>query len=152
MNMSIEKDFDKILKFAHFWNWAPDWQVVKEIYTIKPESYSVLTPFAYTYLEEMIRSTTSEYGIPAFDNDGKPTKIMVGMGLLNLAIKENAGNNSYLKLLEQTKKYYKYINNTPDENGRNQVLHGHIHPRFWYKDDFEKLIHHIALLSKHSQF
>ena len=42
--------------------------------------------------------------------------------------------------------------NKASENGRNNVMHGHIHPRFWYQDDFEELIHFIALLSKHSQF
>ena len=30
--MSIEKDFDEILDYAHFWHWAPDWALVKEIY------------------------------------------------------------------------------------------------------------------------
>ena len=150
--MSVEKDFNEILDYAHFWNWAPDWQVVKEIYQIKPESYSVLTPFAYTYLEEMIRSTTSEYGIPPFNEKGEPNIIAVGLKLINLAIDENVKNTEYTILLEKTKSYYKYINNTSDENGRNQVLHGHTHPRFWPKEDFENLIHHIAELSKHSRF
>ena len=150
--MSIHEDFNEILDFAHFWNWAPDWQVVRDIYQSKPESYSVLTPFAYTYLEEMIRSTTSEYGIPPFDKDGKPNKITVGMKLINLAIEENKENTDYTNLLEKTKNYFKYTNNNGYENGRNRVLHGHIHPRFWYKEDFEELIHHIATLSKYSKF
>lgn len=150
--MHIQKDFDRILEYAHFWNWAPDWRIVKEIYTIKPESYSVLTPFAYTYMEEMIRNTTSEYGIATFDNEGRPIKIEVGLKLINLAICENLENEDYVNLLEKTKKYYRYTKNSPDENGRNRVLHGHIHPRFWSKEDFEILIHHIAELSKYSKF
>lgn len=69
--MSISKDFDKIFDHAHFWNWAPDWYMLKQIYTAFPDSYSILTPFAYTYLEELIRSTTSEYGVPLLNCEGK---------------------------------------------------------------------------------
>lgn len=49
--MDIIKDFQEISDYAHYWNWAPDWLVVKNIYEKIPESYSVLTPFAYAYLE-----------------------------------------------------------------------------------------------------
>ena len=150
--MSIQEDFNEIIKYAHFWNWSPDWQVVKEIYHLKPESYSVLTPFAYTYLEEMIRSTTTEYGLPPFDRNGQRNRFKTGIYLINLAINENKSNQEYVKLLEKAKKYFTYTNKKIDENGRNNVMHGHIHPRFWYKEDFEELIHFIALLSKHSQF
>ena len=45
--------------------------MAKEIYSHIPEAYSVLTPFAYSYLEELIRSTTSEYGIPFLDRNGE---------------------------------------------------------------------------------
>lgn len=150
--MTIEENFNEILDYSHFWNWAPDWQVVKDIYTRIPESYSVLTPFAYTYLEELIRTTTSQYGVSMFDRNGQPVKIKVGMALISLAIKENQDNMEYVALLEETKKYFSHINNTTDENGRNRVLHGHIHPRFWSKESFENLIEHIAKLSKHSKF
>ncbi|MBO5889024.1 MAG: hypothetical protein J6Q58_02665 [Clostridia bacterium] len=150
--MKIEEKFNEILEHAHFWNWAPDWQVVKDIYTRIPESYSVLTPFAYAYLEELIRTTTYEYGEPLFDGNGQPIKIKVGMALISLAIKENQANTEYIALLEETKKYFSHINNTADENGRNKVLHGHLHPRFWSKESFEDLIEHIAKLSKYSQF
>lgn len=71
--MPVFDDIDTILDYAHMWNWAPDWYVVKVIYSHVPESYSVLTPFAYSYLEELIRSTTSEYGIPFLNRDGKKT-------------------------------------------------------------------------------
>ena len=46
--MSVFEDIDQIIDYAHFWNWAPDWNVVKEIYQKVPDSYSVLMPFAYT--------------------------------------------------------------------------------------------------------
>ena len=46
--MSVFDDFETILDYAHMWNWAPDWNVVKDIYLRIPESYSVLTPFAYS--------------------------------------------------------------------------------------------------------
>jgi len=148
--MSIENDFDEILKYAHFWNWAPDWNIVKTIYIHNPESFSVLTPFAYSYLEEMIRTTTSEYGLPLFHDD-KPVTIKVGMALITLAKEENSQNKEYVKLLDYIKSYFDK-KNIYDGNGRNKVLHGHLHPRFWSKEDFEKLIHDIAILSPYSKF
>jgi len=56
-NMNIDDDFKEIMDYAHFWNWLPDWGVVQEVYQTVPNSFSVLTPFAYSYLEELIRST-----------------------------------------------------------------------------------------------
>lgn len=50
--MPVFEDLEIILDHAHFWNWAPDWSVVKDIYSRIPESYSVLMPFAYSYLEK----------------------------------------------------------------------------------------------------
>lgn len=47
--MSIYEGFDEIWSYSHFWNWSPDWLVVKEIYEKIPSSYSVLMPFAYSY-------------------------------------------------------------------------------------------------------
>ena len=127
--------------------------MVKQIYTAFPDSYPVLTPFAYTYLEELIRSTTSEYGVPLLDREGKKNNIKVGLKLVNLAIKENSENQAYVELLEKVKKYFKYDYDDPhEENGRNKVLHGHLHPRFWSKEDFEKLIHDIAELSPFAGF
>lgn len=26
-------DFDEICEYAHMWNWAPDWHMVKQIYS-----------------------------------------------------------------------------------------------------------------------
>ena len=84
--MSIFDDFDLILDYAHMWNWAPDWDLAKRIYRSIPESYSILTPFAYSYLEELIRTTTSDYELPLFDRDKQPVKVRVGMALIALAI------------------------------------------------------------------
>lgn len=151
--MFLIADFDEICDYAHMWNWAPNWYMVKQIYTAFPDSYSVLTPFAYTYLEELIRSTTSEYGVPLLDREGKKNSIKVGLKLVNLAIKENSENQEYVELLEKVKKHFKYDYNDPqEENGRNKVLHGHLHPRFWSKEDFEKLIHDIAEMSQFAGF
>lgn len=151
--MSVSDDFDTILDYAHFWNWAPDWDVVRKIYSSIPESYSVLTPFAYSYLEELIRSTTSEYGIPFLDRNGKKNNFKVGMGLIKLAKDENANKPEYIELLDKTKKYFMYEYEDPaDENGRNKVVHGHLHPRFWTKEEFEQLIHDIAELSPFAGF
>lgn len=152
--MSVFDDFELILNYAHFWNWAPDWNVVKDIYSRIPESYSVLTPFAFTYLEELIRSTTSEYGLRFFDIDGKPTNnIKRGKKLINLALSENADKKEYVDLLTKVKKYFMYeSHDLHSDNSRNNVLHGHLHPRFWSKELFEQLIHDIAELSPFAGF
>ena len=105
--MNIESDFEEIMEYAHFWNWLPDWQIVKEIYTKFPDSYSILTPFAYAYLEEVIRSTTSKYGKEIFDENGKRKWRSVGSNLINLAIKENNNNQELVSILEEIKRYFK---------------------------------------------
>ena len=151
--MPVFEDLEIILDHAHFWNWAPDWSVVKDIYSRIPESYSVLMPFAYSYLEELIRSTTSEYGIPFLDRNGKKFSFKVGMSLIKLAKEENADKPEYVALLDKSKKYFMYeYENPSDENGRNKVVHGHLHLRFWTKEDFEQLIHDIAELSPFAGF
>ena len=76
----MNKDFQEILDYAHYWNWVPEWKFVKEIYQMIPDSYSVLTPFAYSYLEELIRSTTTEYGRELVGERGKPKRRKVGLG------------------------------------------------------------------------
>lgn len=150
--MLVLKDFDEIHAHAHMWNWGPDWLIAKDIYMEFPDSYSVLTPFAYTYFEELIRSTTSEYEMPLLNRSGKKNYLKVGTKLIDLAITENADEVEYVKLLEKAKKYFKYYDDPHDENGRNKVLHGHLHPRFWSKEDFEKLIHDIAEISRFAGF
>lgn len=151
--MNIVDDFNEIMEHAHYWNWLPDWGVVKEIYQAFPESYSVLIPFAYAYLEELIRSTTSEYGIEIRDELGNLKKRKVGVKLLELAIKENKNSNSeFIYMLEKMKPYYTFSQPTDRGDNRNSVVHGYMHPRFWDKDSFENLVHDIALISKHAQF
>lgn len=151
--MNIIDDFNEIMNYAHYWNWLPDWGVVKDIYQAFPESYSVLTPFAYAYLEELIRSTTSEYGIEIRDESGNPKRRKVGIRLLELAIEENKSHNSeFVSMLEKMKSYYILSQPTDGGDNRNSVVHGYMHPRFWNKDSFENLVHDIALISKHAKF
>ncbi|GAA4454238.1 hypothetical protein GCM10023189_20440 [Nibrella saemangeumensis] len=151
--MTINDSFEEIMQYAHFWNWVPDWQVVKEIYNAHPESYSVFTPFAYSYLEELIRSMTSEYGVEILDKDGLPSVRKVGTRLINLAIEENKNKSTELiALLEELKVYFSTSKRTNFGDNRNSVAHGYMHPRFWSKDSFEKLILDIARLSKFSGF
>jgi hypothetical protein len=152
--MNITEAFEEIMQYAHFWNWVPDWQVTKEIYEAFPNSYSVLSPFAYSYLEELIRSTTSEYGREVFDENGNPVKNRkVGMKLINLAITENNEKNpDYIKILEEIKKYYYNSKITDEGENRHSVAHGYMHPRFWSQESFEKLIKDIAILSSHARF
>ena len=65
----------------------------------------------------MIRTTTSDYGLPLFDRNRQPVKVNVGMKLISLAIAENQNNQEYIKLLEEKKRYFKYIEVSNDENG-----------------------------------
>jgi len=150
--MSISDDFKEIMGYAHFWNWLPDWSVVQEVYQSFPNSFSVLTPFAYAYLEELIRSTTSEYGNEVLDDLGDPKRRKVGIRLINLAISENSSNLDYIALLEKTKDYFLPSKPTDAGDNRNNVVHGYMHPRFWDKESFERLLHDIATLSKYSKF
>lgn len=150
--MNIDNDFDEIMQYAHFWNWLPDWALVKEIYDEFPNSFSILTPFAYSYLEELIRSTTSEYGRQLLDNKGKPRRRRVGIKLIELAILENKTNFEYVKLLENMKSYFQVSCADDYGDNRNSVVHGYMHPRFWNKESFECLLHDIATLSKYANF
>ncbi|HIR49562.1 MAG TPA: hypothetical protein IAB35_06265 [Candidatus Faecimonas gallistercoris] len=150
--MNIRSDFKEILNYAHMWNWAPDIALMQEIYNDYDNSYSILTPFAYCYLEELIRSTTSEYGRDYVDSKGNPKKRKTGMALLNLAIEENKDNLEYIELLNEMKKYFKLSTSLDNGDNRNSVNHGYMHPRFWTQNSFEYLIHDIARLSKYSKF
>lgn len=151
--MSVEDDFKTILEYAHCWNWVPDWEVAEDVYKKIPDSYSVLTPFVYSYLEELIRSTTSEYGMPFLNKNRGKYKFKVGMGLIKLAKEENADKPEYIALLDKVKKHFTYeYGDISGENGRNKVAHGHLHPRFWSKEEFEQLIHDIAKLSPYAGF
>lgn len=150
----IKDDFSEIGEYTHFWDWAPDWGVVEEIYDTFPNSFSVLTPFAYTYLEELIRSTTSQYGIVALDKNGKRIKKRkTDEGLVNLAISENSDKPEFIKLLKKiNEKYYKPASEFDQGNNRHSTTHGFMHPRFWTKESFEDLVHDIAELSKYANF
>lgn len=151
--INVSEAFEEIVQYAHFWNWVPDWQVAKEIYETYPNSYSVLTPFAYSYLEELVRSTTSEYGREIFDENGKPKTRNVGMRVINLAIVENKQKNpDFIRILEELKGYYYNSKSTDEGDNRHSVAHGYMHPRFWNQESFEKLIIDIARLSKYSGF
>lgn len=150
--MNVDDDFKVIMDYAHFWNWLPDWGVIQKVYQTVPNSFSVLTPFAYSYLEELIRSTTSEYGIEILDDSGKPKRRKVGIALINLAISENNSNLDYVTLLEKTKGYFSTSNPIDKGDNRNNVVHGYMHPRFWDKESFERLLHDIATLSIYSKF
>ena len=151
--MDISDSFKEIIKHSHFWNWAPDWSIVEEIYQAFPDSYSVLSPFAYSYLEEIIRSTTSEYGRELLDENRKPKKRKVGYDLIRLAIKENKSNkHEYVEILEEIKSYYSQSQSTDEGDNRHSVAHGYMHPRFWNKESFERLIFDIARISKYSGF
>ena len=75
--LNIEKDFEEIENYAHFWDWLPDWNIVEKIYKTYQDSYSVLAPFTYAYLEELIRTLTTDYVLPLHDKDGKEKNTLI---------------------------------------------------------------------------
>ena len=96
-NENILDSIDIILGYAHFRNWNPDWVVFRDIFNMFPNSYSVLTPFAYSYLEEVIRSTTSQYGKEIVDSEGNDIYRYSGKKLLKLAKTENENNRELIE-------------------------------------------------------
>ncbi len=86
--MALQEDFQSNNRLRTFLELGFLIGEVKDIREI-PDSFSVLTPFAYSYLEELIRTTTSDYGLPLFDRNGQTVKVNVGMKLISLAIAEN---------------------------------------------------------------
>lgn len=152
--MELDYAFEEIYTYTHMWNWGPDWEILRRVYTAFPNSYSVLTPFAYSYLEELIRSTTSEYGRELINKDGKLKNYRkVGIKLINLAIEENEVNKpEYVKILYEIKSYFSQSEPNNFGDNRNSVAHGYMHPRFWNQESFERLILDIAKLSKYAGF
>ena len=145
----MKEKFGRILENAHFNNWASDWSLAQEIYSSFPDSYSLLTPFAYAYLEELIRSTTSEYikGHPKVSERRK-----TGARLIDLAIEENSNNDEYVGLLERARSYFVPSDITDSGDNRHGVSHGYLPPRFWTKESFEGLISLIGQISPFSRF
>jgi hypothetical protein len=153
MGKSISESFDEIILHSHMWSWGPDWLVVQDVYEAFPNSFSVLTPFAYSYLEELIRSNTSEYGVEIYNEKGDAKKRNVGIDVIKLAIKENKQKSpEFVSLLNEVKRYYYNSTRSDEGDNRHSVAHGYMHPKFWSKESFEKLIKDIARLSKFANF
>ena len=152
--MELNDAFDEICNCTHMWNWGPDWEVFRRVYLAFPNSYAILTPFAYSYLEELIRSTTSEYGRELVNTDKTIKKYRkVGTKLIDLAIEENkVSKPDFVRTLHEIKSYFLQSESTDIGDNRNSVAHGYMHPRFWDQESFEKLICDIAKLSKYAGF
>ncbi len=148
----ISDKIDIIIENAHFFNWAPYLDEAQEIYNKFPDYYSVIIPFFYTYLEELIRSNTSQYGREILDKNGKEKYRITGVKLIELAIKENPTNQEMITELNNLKKYFEPSTIFDSGNNRNSTLHGYMHPRFWTEDSFRELIDDIARFSKFSNF
>lgn len=147
MKKDLEEVFNEIINHSHFWNWCPDIVLTKKIYKQFPDSYAILTPFMYSLLEEIIRSTTSEYG-RQLNGERKS----VGMKLIDLAINENRNNEEYLNCLNEIEVYFKYSSMSDEGDNRNSVVHGYLHSRFWSQESFEQLLIDISRISKFSGF
>ena len=102
----------------------------------------------YAYLEEIIRSTTTEYGRALVGN----TCRKVGMSLIKFAKDQNIENKKYVIELNRIQKYFQQSTAIDEENNRNSTVHGYMHPRFWTEEAFELLIHDIARMSKYAKF
>lgn len=152
--MELNEAFDKKYNYTHMWNWGPDWEVLRRVYLAFPNSYSILIPFAYSYLEELIRSTTSEYGRELVNPDGTLKKYRkVGTKLIDLAIEENKDRKpEFAEILPEIKSYFSRSEPSDIGDNRNSVTHGYMHSRFWDQDSFEKLIFDIARLSEYARF
>lgn len=152
--MEFSESFEQILQNTHYFNWHPDLYECRRIYAAFPNSYAILSPFFYSYLEELVRSNTREYGAKPLDLNGKPiNKRAVGYALIIQAIEENKTSNPALvEILNEIKVYYRLSEHTDQGENRHSVAHGFIHPRFWTKMSFEKLIYDIARLSKFARW
>ena len=133
----------KISSSTHL-NWISDIELAMEIYKAYLGSYSVLFPFMYSYLEECIRSLTTEFGKNLLLDKKRYT---VGTELINLAIEENSENKELVDLLEEYRKYFKSSTIFDEGDNRNSVSHGYTHPILWTKENFEELVKDIARLS-----
>lgn len=152
MDKDIKNAFNTIEECAHMWNWLPDINIVVDIYEHYPDSYSVLLPFMYAYMEEVIRSTTSEYGREIVKNRKAVNNRKTGINLVKLAIEENQDNEEYVLILKDIEKYYKGSSAKNTGDNRNSTLHGYMHSRYWSKESFENVVKDIARLSPFARF
>ena len=127
----MDEYFKKISSSTHL-NWISDIELAMEIYKAYPGSYSVLFPFMYSYLEECIRSLTTEFGKNLLLDKKRYT---VGTELINLAIKENSENKELVDLLEEYKKYFESSTMLDEGDNRNSVNHGYTHPIQWTEEN-----------------
>ena len=160
MDNNLNEYFNEIQQYAHFRNWAPDIGVLISVYQKEPLSFSILIPFLFSYLEEVIRSMTSGYTFDTRLNENDEIFYKTGKALIETA-KEECANKSNIteqekqyvcnKLQEIKERYYQKSTLT-NYNNRNSIMHGPLPPRFWTEDLFVQLIKDIASLSKYSGF
>jgi len=75
------------------------------------------------------------------------------MDLIQLAIEENKQKRpEFVSVLEEIRYYYFNSKSSDEGDNRHGVAHGYMHPQFWSKESFERLIHDIARLSKFGGF
>ncbi|WP_208560319.1 hypothetical protein [Marinilactibacillus kalidii] len=106
------------------------------------ESYKLLLPFYFSYLESFLR----------FKHDDRGKSIRTNNKLFESAKSAIISSNNkgeetkefYCKILESTKNYFYQRFDKSDDVTRNSVLHGFIYPTEWKLIDFYKI---VALLS-----
>jgi hypothetical protein len=116
-----------------------------------PDSFQVLIPFAYSYLEDIVRSMTStEYGVENKDGKFRVKCSKTIFDVIDQAIKENEKNENLVLALENIRKRFSHLKsiNLFDNGGnRNSVAHGFLPPYYYSEDEFERLIKDIASIS-----
>ncbi|AHN70236.1 hypothetical protein [Lactiplantibacillus plantarum] len=143
----VLKYFSEIEYAAHTQNWLNDIRMARDLFTHDSDVYVILFPFMYTVLEDVIRSSTDNYGQlkSGENNDDKK----VGNGLIKFAI-ENSVDDEQRHLLEEIKKkYYGKFDLDLSGGNRNNVLHGVVPPYYWTKEDFQDLMKNIAAISRY---
>lgn len=151
-NEEILNSIETIIGYTDLLNWSPDWAIFRDVFDMFPNSYSLLTPFAYAYLEEIVRSTTSEYGLEVLDGKGEPIYRKSGKKLFALARRENKSNHDYIKLLNELEIYFGSSKSTDRGDNRNCVMHGSLHSKYWTKESFQKLLYDIARTAPFANF
>lgn len=104
----------------------------------------------FTYLEESIRTLTSEYGM--LEPNESNTK-NVGQKLIKLAIEENEDNTELVNILNSIlNNHYQKFSLFEHGANRNNVEHGVVHSRLWSEEDFQSLVSNINDLGTYVRF
>ena len=142
-------DFDILLADTHVGNWSKSLRIAKSVYKNIEDAQYILMPFMYTYLEESVRSMTTEYG--ALNGSEKSSK-RIGGGLVDLAISESDDSEQQKLLRSIKQQYFRRFDGLMGGGNRNNVDHGVVPANDWSNEEFQKLVHDVAALTPYTDF